>query len=98
MILATVIAGDEEAGYIARTMIRLGRKWRVVTINGQEATGLLSTDDVRILIENGCSDIHEFSPPSGCSSQLPNASMGCFMSAVSTRTTVPKRWLRSCYR
>ena len=63
MILATVIAGDEEAGYIARTMIRLGRKWRVVTINGQEATGLLSTDDVRILIENGCSDIHEFSPP-----------------------------------
>ena len=62
-ILATGIAGDEESGYIARTMIRLGRKWRVVTINGQEATGLLSTDDVRTLLENGTSDIHEFSPP-----------------------------------
>ena len=62
-VLATGIAGDEEAGYIARTIIRLGRKWRVVTINGQEATGLLSTDDVRTLMENGGSDIHEFSPP-----------------------------------
>ena len=62
-ILATGIAGDEETGYIARTMIRLDDKWRAVTINGQEATGLLSTDDVRTLLESGGSDIREFAPP-----------------------------------
>ena len=61
-VLATGVAGDEETGYIARTTIRLNGKWRVVTINGQEATGLLSTDDVRTLLEDGGSDIHEFSP------------------------------------
>ncbi|MBA4179200.1 MAG: DNA methyltransferase [Anaerolinea sp.] len=62
-LLATGIAGDEEAGYIARTMIRTKGKWRVVTINGQEATGLLAPDDVRALIDSGESDIHEFAPP-----------------------------------
>ena len=60
--LTTGVAGDEETGYIARTMIRLDRTWRVVTINGQEATGLLSTDDVRTLLKDGGSDIHEFAP------------------------------------
>ena len=61
--LATGIAGDEEAGYIARTMIRLNGKWQVVTINGQEATGLLSPNDIRTLLSGGDSDIHEFAPP-----------------------------------
>ena len=62
-VLATGIAGDEETGYIARTMIRVDGKWDVVTINGQEATGLLSPDDVRSLLDDGGSDIHEFAPP-----------------------------------
>ena len=64
-LLATGIAGDEETGYIARTMIRISGKWRVVTINGQEATGLLSPDDIRTLLDGGGSDIHEFAPPPG---------------------------------
>ena len=62
-VLATGIAGDEETGYIARTVIRLGAKWRAVTINGKEATGLLSPDDVQALLESGSSDIREFAPP-----------------------------------
>ena len=61
-ILATGIAGDEETGYIARTMIRLNGAWHVVTINGKEATGLLSPGDIRTLLEDGGSDIHEFAP------------------------------------
>jgi len=63
-ILATGVAGTEDgAGYIARTMIRRDGKWSVVTINKQEATGLLSPDDVRTLLESKGSDIHEFTPP-----------------------------------
>ena len=62
-ILATGIAGDEQAGYISRTKIRLGGTWRNVTINGQEATGLLSPNDIRTLISNKTADISEFAPP-----------------------------------
>lgn len=60
---ATGIAGDEELGYIARTSIFLKGRWRVVTINGKEATGLLSQDDLRSLLDSQGSDIHEFAPP-----------------------------------
>lgn len=62
-VLASGIAGDEESGYVARTMIWLDGQWQVVTINGQEATGLLSPDDVRTLLKSGTRDIHEFAPP-----------------------------------
>lgn len=63
-VLATGIAGNEDgAGYLSRTMIRLNGRWTVVTINKQEATGLLSPDDVRKLFEAGGADIHEFTPP-----------------------------------
>jgi len=62
-VLATGIAGDEDSGYIARTMILLGGKWQVVTINRQEATGLLSPEDVRTLLDGGTADIGEFAPP-----------------------------------
>ena len=62
-VLATGIAGDEDSGYIAQTMIRLDGEWQPVTMNGQEATGLLSPGDVRTLMESGTADIHEFAPP-----------------------------------
>ena len=62
-ILASGVAGTEELGYLIKTKIRIDGKWYPVTINGQEATGLLSPDDVRVLLENKSADIHEFSPP-----------------------------------
>ena len=63
VLLATGIAGDEDSGYVARTLIRRGGEWRTVTINGHEATGLLSPQDVSALRANQSSDIHEFAPP-----------------------------------
>jgi hypothetical protein len=62
-ILATGVAGNEEAGYLMQTAIRLDGKWRTVTINKQEATGLLSPDDVATLLRDGGSDVHEYAPP-----------------------------------
>lgn len=62
-IMASGVAGDEAAGYIVRTFIRLHGSWQTVTINGQEATGLLTPSDVQFLLEHKTNDIHEFSPP-----------------------------------
>jgi hypothetical protein len=62
-VLATGIAGSEETSYLIRTKIRVEGDWHVVTINGQEATGLLSPTDVQFLLKSGGSDIHEFAPP-----------------------------------
>lgn len=62
-ILATGVAGNEEAGYLMQTVIRLDGKWHTVTINKQEATGLLSPDDVATLLKDGGSDVHEYAPP-----------------------------------
>lgn len=63
VLLATGVAGNEEAGYLMRTAIRLDGKWVTVTINKQEATGLLSPNDVDVLLKDGGSDVHEFAPP-----------------------------------
>lgn len=60
--LATGVAGDEESGYVARTKIRIDGAWQTVTINGQEATGLLTAKDVHFLVDKQTSDVHEFSP------------------------------------
>jgi type I restriction enzyme M protein len=46
-----------------QTAIRLDGKWHTVTINKQEATGLLSSDDVATLLKDGGSDVHEYAPP-----------------------------------
>lgn len=62
-ILATGVAGNESAGYLMRTVIRLDGAWHSVTINKQEATGLLSPDDVQVLLKDGGTDVHEFAPP-----------------------------------
>ncbi|MDD4052046.1 MAG: N-6 DNA methylase [candidate division Zixibacteria bacterium] len=62
-VLATGVAGSEEFGYLMKTMIHIEGSWQPVTINGQEATGLLSPEDVRFLLENKCSDIKDFCPP-----------------------------------
>jgi type I restriction enzyme M protein len=62
-LLATGVAGNEDSGYLMRTAIRLDGKWVTVTINKQEATGLLSPDDVSVLLKDGGSDVHEFAPP-----------------------------------
>ena len=62
-VLASGVAGTEELGYLIRTQIRIDGVWHPVTINGQEATGLLSPADIRTLLEQNTSDIHEFSPP-----------------------------------
>lgn len=61
--LATGVAGNEATGYLIKTKIRIDGKWQTVTINGQEATGLLSPDSVKFLIENNTSDIHDYAPP-----------------------------------
>jgi len=62
-VLATGVAGNEAAGYLMRTAIWLDGKWHTVTINKQEATGLLSPDDAATLLKDGGSDVHEFATP-----------------------------------
>lgn len=62
-ILASGVAGNEAAGYLIKTKIRLDGRWLPVTINGQEATGLLSPESVKFLIERNTSDIHDYAPP-----------------------------------
>lgn len=62
-ILASGVAGNEAAGYLIKTKIRIDGKWIPVTINGQEATGLLSPESVKFLIENNTSDIRDYAPP-----------------------------------
>ena len=62
-IMATGVAGTEELGYLIRTAIRIDGKWKDVTINGKIATGFLSPDQVRSLLESKTSDIHDFCPP-----------------------------------
>jgi type I restriction-modification system DNA methylase subunit len=62
-LFASGVAGNEELGYLIRTKVRVNGSWRTVTINNQEATGLLSPQDIRTLLEQETSDIHEFSPP-----------------------------------
>lgn len=61
--LATGVAGNQDAGYFVQTRIFVDGMWQTVTINGQEATGFLSPDDVRVLMETGGTDVHEFTPP-----------------------------------
>jgi type I restriction enzyme M protein len=62
-MLASGVAGSEEHGYLIQTRIWIDGRWLPVTINGQEATGLLSPNDVRAILESGGSDIREFAPP-----------------------------------
>jgi len=62
-VLATGVAGSEQAGYLVTTKMRVDGRWRTVTINGQDATGLLSPDNVRVLIEQRSSDIRDYAPP-----------------------------------
>jgi len=65
VLLATGVAGngEKDTGYVMKTVIRSDGKWVPVTINKQEATGLLSPDDVKVLLKDGGSDVHEFAPP-----------------------------------
>jgi type I restriction-modification system DNA methylase subunit len=62
-VVATGVAGSEALGYLVRTKVRVNGQWRIVTINNQEATGLLSPHDIRTLLDEGTSDVHEFCPP-----------------------------------
>jgi type I restriction enzyme M protein len=62
-VLASGVAGNEDTGYAVKTVIRLDGEWHPVTINSQEATGLLSPQDVSTLLDSGGSDVHEFAPP-----------------------------------
>lgn len=62
-VLATGVAGTEDLGYLVRTKIWLDGKWHDVTINGQIATGFLSPEQARFLIQENVSDVHEYSPP-----------------------------------
>ena len=63
VVLATGVAGNDAEGYTVKTFFRVGTTWEPVTINGTEATGFLSPDDTRFLIEQQTTDIHEFAPP-----------------------------------
>lgn len=62
-VMATGVAGTEAADYLIRTKILLDGEWQTVTINGQEATGLLSPKDVQALLDSKTNDVREFSPP-----------------------------------
>jgi len=62
-VLATGVAGNEELGYLIRTKVLVGGAWKEVTINGQTATGLLSPQQTKTLLESNDSDIHDFVPP-----------------------------------
>jgi type I restriction enzyme M protein len=62
-VLASGVAGNEESGYLVQTKIRINGRWHIVTLNGHEATGLLSPADVNTLVTTQDSDIHEFAPP-----------------------------------
>lgn len=62
-VLATGVAGTEELGYLIRTTIRIDGSWHEVTINGQVATGFLSPQQVRTLLEQNVADVREYSPP-----------------------------------
>lgn len=62
-VIATGVAGTEDAlGYLIRSKILLGNVWHPVTINGQEATGLLSPKDIQSLLDGNTSDVHEYTP------------------------------------
>lgn len=50
-------------GYLMKTVVWANNTWHTVTINGKEATGLLSPEDVKQLLKDGGSDVHEFAPP-----------------------------------
>ena len=63
VVLISGVAGNEASGYLVDTRIRIGGKWRPVTINGKEASGFLSPKDVQVLLESGGSDISDFAPP-----------------------------------
>lgn len=62
-ILASGVAGNEASGYLIQTKVRIDGKWQTVTINGQEATGLLSPESAKFLVDNNTSDIHDYAPP-----------------------------------
>jgi hypothetical protein len=100
VLLASGVAGDEASGFAVRTYVRLNGDWHQVTINGKDATGLLSPADADVLVVNKDtdSDIHEFSPPSGSSCKPQNASMRSSIAAVSIRTTGQRRWRRFYFR
>jgi type I restriction enzyme M protein len=62
-VLATGVAGSEQTGYLVTTKIRIDGRWRPVTINSQDATGLLSPENIRTLLEQNGSDIRDYAPP-----------------------------------
>ncbi|UWU68218.1 hypothetical protein [Bradyrhizobium sp. NC92] len=89
-LLATGVAGNEEAGYLMRTAIRVDGKWVTVTINKQEATGLLSSDDVKVLLKGG-SDVHEFARHNGFSFRPLSGSTKFFTRAGLIKMIAPRR-------
>jgi len=60
--IASGVAGNQDSGYVARTKVYFDGLWHTVTINGQEATGLLSPKDIQFLLSQHTWDIHEFTP------------------------------------
>lgn len=61
--LVTGIAGNDDEGWTVHNFINLNDTWQRVTINGQNTTGFLSTDDVRALLEDNTNNIEDFTPP-----------------------------------
>ena len=60
--LATGLAGNDAEGYTVHNFVNVDGNWLQVTINGQKTTGLLSSEDVRALLDNGTNDVHDFTP------------------------------------
>jgi hypothetical protein len=62
-VLATGVAGTDETGYLVESHYWDGTKWHEVTINRKAATGLLSPEDVRRILEAKSANIEDFKPP-----------------------------------
>jgi type I restriction-modification system DNA methylase subunit len=59
-VLVTGVAGNDSLGYEVRTKLLVKGRYEPVTINGIEATGLLDTKTVELLLSTGNPEIAEY--------------------------------------
>lgn len=71
-VIASGVAGNEDTGYLVKTKIRIDGNWYIISINQQEATGLLSPKDVAALLSQNNFDISDFAPPKSYFCNPPN--------------------------
>ena len=92
------VAGNDDAGFAVRSHVYADGRWQGITINGQLATGLLSPDNVAVLLRTGVADIHDFVPPLAYSWKQPRTSTRFYTTVALTRTTERRLLQRFCYQ